>query len=72
MKAEFHCITVVVLVSGHELDTAVEVPAVVPLHKPPHPLADVFHTGEWATWVTRLVLPAPRDFVYAVWNNDSE
>lgn len=55
VTADLLSITVVTLMGRHKLDPAVEVPVVVPVHKRRYPLACLFHTGEWATWVGRRV-----------------
>jgi hypothetical protein len=72
VTADLQCITVVVLVWRHELDPAVAVPMVVPSDKRRHPPASGLLAGEWTAWVVGSVLTAPRDFVYAVLNSDSE
>jgi hypothetical protein len=43
--ADLHSLTFVPLVRRHELDAAVAVPVVVPVHKRRHPLAGLFEVG---------------------------
>ena len=51
VAADLHSLTVVALLRRYELDAAVAVPVVVPVHKRGHPLAGLFHAGEWPPWV---------------------
>jgi hypothetical protein len=64
--------TAVTLVRRYELDAAVTVAVVVPVHKCRYPLACLRLAGERPAGVIRSILTAPRDCVYKVWNSDSE
>ena len=64
--------TAVTLVRRDELDTAVTMTVVVPVHKSGYPLACLRLAGERPAGVIRSILTAPRDCVYKVWNSDSE
>ena len=47
VTADLHGISTVALVGCHELDPAVAVPVVVPVHKRCHPLAGSLHASKW-------------------------
>jgi hypothetical protein len=72
VTADLHSITVMALVKRHKLDPAVAVPIVVLIVKRYHPLTSGLLACEWAAWVVRPVLTVPRNFVYAVLNQDLE
>ncbi len=55
VPADFHRLAAVALMRRHELDAAVAVPVVVPVHKRRHPQAGFLSAGEWASWVVRPV-----------------
>ena len=59
LSADLHGLSAVTLQRRYELDTAVAVPVVVPVHKRHHPLAGFFPAGEWAAWVIRTVFGSP-------------
>ena len=45
--ADLHGLAAMALVGRHELDAAVAVSVVVPIHKRSHPLAGLAFAGEW-------------------------
>ena len=53
--ADLYGLPAVALVGRHELDAAVAVPVVVPVHKRGHPLTGLVLAGEWSPWVVRPV-----------------
>jgi hypothetical protein len=56
VAADLHSLTVVALMGRDELDAAVPVSVVVPVHERRHPLACLLHAGEWPPRVIRPVL----------------
>lgn len=56
LAADLHSLTVVVLMVRDELDAAVLVSVVVPVHERPNPLTCLLHAGEWSPRVIRPVL----------------
>ena len=59
VTADLHSITVVALMGGHNLDPAVAVPMVVPVHKRGNPLASSLRAREWPIRVVRTVFGRP-------------
>lgn len=53
--AEFRGVAAVALVRRHELDAAVTVLVVVPIHERHHPFTGLCLSGERPVWVVRLV-----------------
>ena len=51
MAANGNGLTAMALLGCHELDPAMAVPVVVPVHKRRHPQACLLHAGEWPPWV---------------------
>jgi hypothetical protein len=64
--------TAVALVRRDELDTAVTVAMVVPVHKSRYPFASLRLAGERTAGVIQSILTAPRDCVYKVWYSNSD
>jgi len=51
MPLDVNGLATVALVGRHELDAAVAVPVVVPIHERRYPQACLFHAGEWPPWL---------------------
>ena len=59
VPADLHGLAAVTLVGSHELDAAVAVPVVVPIHKRGHPKAGVLRVTKGPTRVVRSVFRCP-------------
>ena len=59
VTADLHGISTEALVGWHELDSALAVPVVVPVHKRRHPLASSQRAGEGPIRVVRLLFGLP-------------
>ena len=59
VPADLHGLAAVALVGRHELDAAVAVPVVVPIHKRGPPKACVLRAGKGPTRVVRSVFRCP-------------
>jgi len=59
VPADLHGLSAVALVGRDELDAAVAVPVVVPIHERGDPQACILHAGNGSTRVVRLVFRCP-------------
>jgi hypothetical protein len=55
VTADLYGLTAVTLLRRHELDNAMAVPLVLPVHKRRHPESGIDLAGKWPDWVIRSV-----------------